>query len=68
MPRPQGAANIQPFETRVAVATTSAQDVRHLARQADLSPLDQFEALLRNQRNFLNWIDTRHSELASAKK
>jgi hypothetical protein len=68
MSRPQGAANIQPFEARVAVATTSAQDVRHLARQSDLSPLDQFEALLRNQRNFLNWIDTRHSELTAAKK
>lgn len=68
MSRPQGAANIKSFEERVAVATTSAQDVRHLARQADLSPLDQFEALLRNQGNFLNWIDTRHSELAAAKK
>ena len=67
MSRPQGAANIKPFEERVAVATTSAQEVRHLARQTDLSPLDQFEALLRNQRNFLNWIDTRHSELADAK-
>lgn len=42
--------------------------MRHLARQADLRPLDQFEALLRNQRNFLNWIDTRHSELVAAKQ
>ncbi len=68
MSRTQGAGNIQPFEARAAVATTSAQDVRHLARQSDLSPLDQFEALLRNQRTFLNWIDTRHSELVDAKK
>lgn len=68
MTRPPGAANIQPFEARTAVATTSAQDVRHLARQSDLAPLDQFETLLRNQRNFLNWIDTRHSELVEAKK
>lgn len=68
MPRPKGATNIKQFEERVAVASTSAQDVRHLARQADLSPLEQFEALLRNQRNFLDWIDTRHSELATAKK
>ena len=68
MTRTQGAGNIQPFEARTAVATTSAQDVRHLASQSDLSPLDQFASLLRNQRNFLNWIDSRHSELANAKK
>ena len=68
MPRIQGAGNIQSFEDRATVATTSAQDVRHLARQSDLCPLAQFEALLRNQRNFLNWIDTRHSELAAAKQ
>lgn len=68
MPRSQGAGNIQPFDARAEVATTSAQDVRHLARQSDLSPLDQFEALLRNQRNFLRWIDTRHSELTAAKR
>lgn len=67
MPRTPGASNIQPFEARTKVATTSAQDVRHLARQSDLTPLAQFEALLRNQGNFLNWIDTRHSELAAAK-
>jgi len=68
MARPIGATNIQPFETRTEVATTSAQDVQHLARQSDLVPLEQFKALLRNQRNFLNWIDTRHSELVQAKK
>lgn len=68
MARTKGAANIQPFEAREVVATTSAQDVRHLARQSDLTPLDQFEALLRNQRNFLNWIDTRHTELIQANK
>ena len=68
MTRTQGATNIQLFETRTAVATTSAQEIRHLARQSDLAPLQQFEALLRNQRNFLKWIDTRHSDLVQAKK
>lgn len=68
MPRPQGSANIPSFESRQEIATTSAKEVVHLARQEDLTPLSQFEALLRNQRNFLHWIDTRHIELSEAKK
>lgn len=68
MPRTLGAKNIQPFTDRYAVATTSAQEIRHLAAQVNLTPFEQFDALLRNQRNFLNWIDTRHKELADAKR
>lgn len=67
MTRPAGATNIQPFESRTTVATTATQQIRHLARQANDTPRDQFRALLRHQRSFLNWIDTRHQELLDAK-
>lgn len=68
MPRPPGAQNIQPFESRRTVATTDAQQITHLATQADKKPLEKFEALLRNQRAFLAWIDSRHTELLEAKR
>lgn len=68
MPRPQGAANIQPFEARNSVATIATKEIKHLSRQVDLVPKEQFKALLRHQRNFLSWIDTRHKELLGAKQ
>ena len=34
----------------------------------EMPPLDQFKSLLRHQRNFLEWIDTRHNELIRAKQ
>jgi len=65
--RPKGSTNVVPFDKRRSVETTSSQDVLHLAKQVDLTCLEQFEALLKNQRNFLHWIDTRHEELSAAK-
>lgn len=68
MVRAAGTPNIKPFESRDNIATTSLESIRHLARQGDLTPLAQFEALLRNQRNYLSWIDSRHEELLEAKQ
>lgn len=68
MTRPVGTANIQPLENRNAIATTATQDIRHLAQQDNDTPREQFKALLRHQRNYLNWIDTRHRELLEAKR
>jgi len=68
MARPVGAKNIVPFEFRTAVPVTAAQDVKHLANHVEANPLEQFKALVRNQRNFLDWIDSRHNALVSLKK
>jgi hypothetical protein len=68
MSRPQGASNIQLFEIRSCVATTATQDILHLSKQVNAVPLEQFKAILRHQKNFLKWIDTRHNELLEAKR
>lgn len=68
MTRTTGATNIQPFESRTSVATTATQQIRHLASQANDTPREQFKALLKHQRNFLWWIDTRHQELLRIKR
>jgi hypothetical protein len=68
MARTAGSNNIKSFESRDTLATTSGRDIRHLARQSDLTPRAQFEALLVNQKSYLSWIDSRHSELLDAKK
>lgn len=68
MPRKPRTGNIKSFDKRNSVATTDGQEILHLARQSGLTPLDQFEAQLRNQKNYLAWIDSRHSELLEAKR
>lgn len=68
MPRPQGAANVEAFIDRDEIATTGAEEIRHLARQVDLTALEQFKAQLRHQASFLNWIDSRHDQLLEAKR
>jgi hypothetical protein len=67
MTRPAGAGNVQPFEARTSIATTATQEIRHLAQQASDTPREQFKALLRHQKNYLNWIDTRHTGLLEAR-
>lgn len=68
MPHRLGAKNFKPIADRSEVATTSTQEIRHLSAQVDATPLEQFGAMLRNQRSFLSWIDTRHQELVNAKR
>lgn len=68
MARKLGAGNIKAFDKTISVATTDGQEIRHLARQFGLTPITQFDAQLRNQRSYLAWIDSRHSELLDAKR
>lgn len=68
MTRSLGAGNIKSFDTRNSVATTDGQEIRHLSKQSGLTPLAQFDALLRNQKNYLSWIDSRHTELLATKQ
>lgn len=67
MPRPQGSKNFVPFVERDRVDTTNTQSIRHLARQPDETPLEQFKSIIRHQKNYLDWIDSRHKELLEAK-
>lgn len=68
MARPRGAVNVVPFVDRDEISTTEAQGIRHLSRQVELCAQDQFNAQLRHQKSYLNWIDSRHQQLLDAKR
>jgi hypothetical protein len=67
MARTVGAKNITPFDKRTTVESSANEDIKHLAGSGG-KPLAQFENLLDNQTSFLNWIETRHTELAALKQ
>ncbi|MFM0244118.1 hypothetical protein [Paraburkholderia sediminicola] len=67
MTRTLGALNIAAFESRNEIATTESQDIKHLANASTQTPVDQFLATLSHQRNYLNWIATRHEDLTDAR-
>lgn len=67
MPRVKGAKNIVPFPDRPDVATTGTVSITHLSRATTLTPVEQFKATLRHQRNYLKWIDSRHEQLIQTK-
>ena len=58
MPRTRGAQNIVPFGNRTTIPVSSAQAIQ--LRGANLSPLEQFKASVNHQRNYLNWLESRH--------
>lgn len=68
MPRVEGAKNIASFQERANIATTATISITHLARSTSLTPAGQFKATLRHQKNYLNWIDSRHKQLVQAKQ
>lgn len=68
MSRPAGSKNIQQFQERTVVGTTSSTAVKHLANSATASPLEELSSLLKHQQNFLTWIDSRHDQLMAAKR
>lgn len=68
MPRTKGAKNVIPLEARDSIPTTDTKSVKHLARQIEDTPVEQFKALLGHQSNYLKWIDSRHQELQEAKR
>lgn len=64
----KGTKNIVSFEKRTIIDTSSSQQVLHLARIRG-SPVEEFSALLKHQRNYLKWISKRHELITeSAKK
>lgn len=67
MARTQGARNFVPFLDRDKVETTNAKGIRHLAGQPDETPFEQFKSIIRHQKNYLDWIDSRHKELLETK-
>lgn len=67
MGRKKGAKNFTPFIDRNTVETTNAQDIRHLAKQPDETPLQQFQSIIKHQKNYLDWLSSRHTELQDAK-
>jgi len=67
MARTSGAKNIQKFEDRTKVSSTSSKEIKHLAQSSKSSALDQFKALLKHQKNYLNWLESRHNALNDAR-
>lgn len=67
MSRTTGAKNIKNFDLRESIETSSGKDIKHLSESSAKSALDQFITLLNHQRNYLKWIETRHSELMRLK-
>ena len=68
MTRTTGAKNIVAWDKRLTVPTTSSADIKHLASTASSTPLAEFDSTISHQRNYLSWIDTRHTELTKLKK
>jgi hypothetical protein len=67
MGRKAGAKNFCSFQDRNVVDTTNTKDVKHLVKRPEQTPLEQFKSLISHQKNYLNWIDSRHKELQNVK-
>ncbi|MEI7267918.1 hypothetical protein [Pectobacterium versatile] len=67
MGRKAGAKNFISFQDRNLINTTDTKDIRHLVKRPEQTPLEQFKSLIRNQKNYLEWIDSRHKDLQNAK-
>lgn len=68
MTRTTGSRNIKSFEQRNKVESSDNTDIKHLAKAASGTALEQFKEILKNQRNYIQWIESRHSELIGLKK
>lgn len=62
-----GAINVQPFSSRKEIETSSDGEIKHLSDIAG-NPRDHFLGLLRHQKSYLNWIETRHDKIIAHKK
>ena len=65
MPRTKGAKNIITFESRTEIRVSRTQAIQ--LRGADLAPLEQFIASVKNQRNYLKWLRSRHDKIVVLK-
>lgn len=67
MARTVGSKNIKVFEQRTKVESSDNADIKHLSKTTSKTALDQFKEILRNQRNFICWIESRHNDLINLK-
>jgi hypothetical protein len=66
MARTPGAKNIAQFEDREQISTSSSGDIKHLSGAGTV--LADFQRLMKHQRNYANWLETRHFDLKEAKE
>lgn len=62
MPRTTGSQNIKSFSQRDTIDTRAGADVMHLAKTYE-NPLEELRAQVKNQNNFVKWIDSRHERI-----
>ena len=67
MSRTVGTKNIASFDKRDAIASSHDSQIKHLATEAPNTSLDEFLRVLTHQRNYIDWIQTRHDDLTAAK-
>ena len=60
--RTEGATNIPHFDQLERIGTNATSQIKHLS-DIEGTPLKQFQSLLRHQKNYLNWIETRHDKI-----
>lgn len=66
--RKAGAGNVELFGDRVSIATTSDDDIKHLARVVNATNFVTFKTLIDHQFAYIKWIEDRHKELKKLKK
>lgn len=66
--RKAGAKNVDLFGDRVSIATTSDDDIKHLARVVNATNFVTFKTLIDHQFAYIKWIEDRHKELKKLKK
>ena len=67
MTRTTGSKNIKQFDIRSEIESTSSTDIKHLSGVSAQSALCEFQSLLRHQKNYIIWVESRHNELIKLK-
>lgn len=65
MPRTKGSTNIKAFDDRYSIPVSTTQAIQ--LRGTELAPLEQFKASVRHQRNYLEWLQSRHDKINKLK-
>lgn len=66
MGRTAGAPNITPFEHRREIPVAHTSQLQFI--KDDMSPLRQFETIVRRQQTFIKWMQTRHERIIEQKR
>ena len=65
--RKVGARNVELFEDRESIATTSDDEIKHLARVINATNFVTFKTLIDHQFAYIKWIEDRHTKLKRLK-